>query len=200
MFMDGTSLVVLFIVAMFFFNSPNVFQKRPPKKNLSEYSQLKVDQSDWHYRHISEERMKKIIKKYNSTLSESDTNRIIMAVNRYGKEKNQDPRLILAFMARESRFNPQAVSPTGAIGLGQVMPMNFKDLGITNAYDIDQGTKGLVYYFQQKLNDWKDKKDQLGLAIASYLEGSGAIRRNGAKYSGHTEVYVKDILKIRGSI
>jgi soluble lytic murein transglycosylase-like protein len=103
-------------------------------------------------------------------------------------------------MARESAFNPNAVSPSGAVGLGQIMPFNYKDLGIQDPRDIDQNVKGVVYYLKQKLDDWIGNENQVGLALASYLKGTGDIKRAGGTYSGHTETYVNDILRIRSII
>ncbi len=45
-----------------------------------------------------------------------------------------DPLLFFALMRRESRFDPLAVSPVGAVGLTQIMPKTGKDLGMKNIY------------------------------------------------------------------
>ncbi len=47
---------------------------------------------------------------------------------------NVDPLLFFALMRRESRFDPLAVSPVGAVGLTQIMPKTGKDLGMKNIY------------------------------------------------------------------
>jgi soluble lytic murein transglycosylase-like protein len=227
--MDGTVVVTVVICILFFMNvqimkplppkptatntttatattpvSNNVQAVKPPlagntSANVS-VNEGFVDKSPAPYQEISPERMDAIIRKYNKNLPQADVDRIINATEKYCKEKDIDPRFILAVMARESAFNPNAVSPSGAIGLGQIMPFNYKDLGIQNARDIDQNAKGVVYYLKLKLNDWKDNENQVSLALASYLKGTGDIKRAGGKYDTHTESYVNDILRIRSLI
>jgi hypothetical protein len=45
-----------------------------------------------------------------------------------------DPLLFVALMKKESNFDPQAVSPTGAAGLTQLMPKTALDLGMKNIW------------------------------------------------------------------
>ena len=47
---------------------------------------------------------------------------------RQGRELGLDPRLLMSIARRESAFNPEAVSPVGALGLMQVMPATAKHL------------------------------------------------------------------------
>lgn len=198
--MDGTGVVAAIIVLLFLFNfQPFKGQSGSPQKT-DQYAYYQADNSAWNYRSVSEEGMRAVIKKYNPNIYPGEAGQIIIATNRYAKENDLDPRLLLALMARESRFDSRAISSSGAKGLGQIMPANFASLGITDPSDIDQGVRGLSRYLRQKLDEWQGQSDQLGLALASYLEGSGAIKRNGNTYSGHTAVYVSDILKIRSTI
>lgn len=50
--------------------------------------------------------------------------------NRYAVE----PLLFLALMKQESRFDPQAVSPVGAVGITQIMPRTAMLLGMDNIF------------------------------------------------------------------
>lgn len=223
--MDGTVVVTIVICILFFMNV-QIMKPLPPKPVATPTTSTApaatptaatttpavaatttagvqegyIDKSPAPYQYISPERMEAIIRKYNKNLPQADVERIKNATERYCKEKDIDPRFILAVMARESGFNPNAVSPSGAIGLGQIMPFNYKDLGIQDPRDIEQNVKGVVYYLKLKLTDWKDNDNQVCLALASYLKGTGDIKRAGGKYDGHTETYVNDILRIRSII
>ena len=69
------------------------------------------------------------------------------------------PDLILALMEVESRFDPWAVSPAGAVGLMQVMPFWPRELGVQNqlvrvAPNIRMGCEILRYYLRVEHHDW----------------------------------------------
>lgn len=198
--MDGTGVVATIILLLFIFNFKPAQNTQTNNTPTEQYAYYQADKSEAKYQQVGEDRMQKIIRKYNSSIPQSEVDRIKIATNIYSKEQNIDPRLVLAVMARESRFDSRAVSASGAKGLGQIMPANFANLGITDAENIDQNIRGLTKYLRQKLDEWQGQADQIGLALASYLEGSGSIKRNNNSYSGHTATYVSDILKIRSMI
>ncbi|QBQ72355.1 lytic transglycosylase [Serratia phage vB_SmaM_Hera] len=52
----------------------------------------------------------------------------------------------------ESGYNPNAVSEAGAVGLGQIMPSNFKSLGISNPYDPRQSINGMAQLMREYMN------------------------------------------------
>jgi soluble lytic murein transglycosylase-like protein len=92
----------------------------------------------------------------------------------YAKKKQLNPLLVLALMRQESRFQSQVISPSGAIGLMQLMPktadwiarkLNLNNYDLTNPEDnIRLGS----WYLQENL-DRHD--DNTLLAVASYNAG-----------------------------
>jgi soluble lytic murein transglycosylase-like protein len=94
------------------------------------------------------------------------------AADKYGLPR----RLVRSVMARESDFQPQAVSPKGAIGLMQLMPATAEALGADPrdpAQNVDAGTR--------YLRDLLEKYDGgLWHALAAYNAGPGAVD----KYQG----------------
>ena len=69
------------------------------------------------------------------------------------------PDLVMALIDVESRFDPWAVSPAGAVGLMQVMPFWPRELGVQNqlvraAPNIRMGCEILRYYLRVEHHDW----------------------------------------------
>lgn len=69
------------------------------------------------------------------------------------------PDLVLALIEVESRFDPWAVSPVGAVGLMQVMPFWPRELGVQNqlvrvAPNIRMGCEILRYYLRAEHHNW----------------------------------------------
>jgi len=69
------------------------------------------------------------------------------------------PDLVLALIEVESRFDPWAVSPVGAVGLMQVMPFWPRQLGVQNqlvrvAPNIRMGCEILRYYLRAENHNW----------------------------------------------
>jgi soluble lytic murein transglycosylase-like protein len=69
------------------------------------------------------------------------------------------PDLVLALIDVESRFDPWAVSPAGAVGLMQVMPFWPRELGLQNQLvraepNIRMGCEILRYYLRAEHHDW----------------------------------------------
>lgn len=76
--------------------------------------------------------------------------------------------LIKKVIAAESSVNPNAVSKAGAQGLMQVMPANFKALGITNGFDPRQNIMGGTQLLAEAL---KMSKGDVETALRIYQGG-----------------------------
>ena len=72
------------------------------------------------------------------------------------KQYNVDPALIRGVIATESAGNPKAKSGVGATGLMQIMPSNYKALGITDATDPQQNIFGGAKLLSQLLDTSPD--------------------------------------------
>jgi soluble lytic murein transglycosylase len=82
--------------------------------------------------------------------------------------------LLKAIIKAESNFDPYAISKKGAMGLMQIMPINFKDLDIRDPFDPEQNIKGGARYFSQLL---KRFGGNLQLALAAYNAGPEAVEQ-----------------------
>lgn len=106
------------------------------------------------------------------------------------KENGIPEDLFLRLVNQESRFNPNAKSSVGAIGLAQLMPATARELGV-NPYDPVDNLNGGARY----LADRYKETGRWDHALAGYNAGPGAVK----KYGGvppykETREYVKKIL------
>ena len=72
----------------------------------------------------------RVLSRWNPQLSEAERVRIARAVTRYSAKYDLDPELVTAVIVVESEVRPGARSPSGAIGLMQVMPQMLAPLGL----------------------------------------------------------------------
>ena len=100
--------------------------------------------------------------------------------------------LLKAIIKAESDFDPRAVSKKGAKGLMQIMPENFKPLGIKDPFDPSQNIHAGARYFKQMY----DRFGKLALSLAAYNAGPKAVEqyKTVPPYE-ETEEYVKRVLK-----
>lgn len=60
------------------------------------------------------------------------------------KKAGLDPVMMQKFVAMESGGNANAISPTGAIGIGQMTGRTASNLGIKDRFDVDQNIEGIM--------------------------------------------------------
>lgn len=96
-----------------------------------------------------------------------------------------DPNIIASQCLYESRGNPNAVSPTGAIGLMQLLPSTARGLGVQNPFDPQQNVDGGCKYMAQQLKKFGNYPHALGAYnagagyIISYRDGKPIKTNNG---------------------
>ncbi|CAJ0785058.1 Membrane-bound lytic murein transglycosylase C [Ralstonia psammae] len=114
-----------------------------------------------------------------------------------------DPALVKAVIAAESGFNPQAVSPKGAIGLMQVIPDTGARYGVTGdarrtaaqkLADPKTNITTGVRYLSDLLRMFSGN---LELVLAAYNAGEGAVQKHGNDIPPYAETqnYVKTVLQ-----
>jgi hypothetical protein len=100
-------------------------------------------------------------------------------------QRELDPLLVLAVIYAESRGDPWAISPCGAVGLMQVMPFHFQWNEWAYDYHTNIGRGTAILAENQKLFG------QLEYTLAAYNGGPGAVYYG---YPHETEIYIQRVL------
>ncbi|KVV41077.1 peptidoglycan N-acetylmuramoylhydrolase [Burkholderia ubonensis] len=114
-------------------------------------------------------------------------------IDAVARQFDLDARLLHAMIETESRYNADARSPKGAVGLMQVMPATGRRFGFTNLADPDTNVRAGATYLKWLL---KTFDDDLELAVAGYNAGEGAVMKAGRKIPPYQETqhYVRTVL------
>jgi soluble lytic murein transglycosylase-like protein len=87
------------------------------------------------------------------------------------------PVFVKSIVAAESNFDANAVSPTGAVGLMQLMPSTAQQFGAADpripAQNVDAGT----HYLKFLIEKYRRYRDGLRRVIAAYNAGPAAVDR-----------------------
>ena len=103
-----------------------------------------------------------------------------------------DPVLVKIVIQKESEFNPNAVSRSGAMGLMQLMPQTAEILGVKDPYDPWENIEGGVKFLRDLLDSFAGDVE---LALAAYHAGPGAVwRAEGVPPIPETVEYVDYIM------
>ena len=113
--------------------------------------------------------------------------------DRYGTRYRVPPSLVKAVIGAESDYNPEAVSPKGALGLMQLMPAVADELGVEDPFspeqNVEAGTSLLSKLLREYNGDYK-------LALSAYNAGKGAVEEhNGVPDYPETQAYVKKVIE-----
>lgn len=86
-----------------------------------------------------------------------------------------DPGLVRIVIEKESQFNPDALSRSGAMGLMQLMPETAEKLGVEDAYDPEQNIRGGVKFLGDMLEMFNNN---IELALAAYHAGPATVKKH----------------------
>ena len=118
------------------------------------------------------------IREFNEDISSEGSEELARLIEGTANMYGVDPYLVAALVSQESAFHESAVSPVGALGLGQLMPETAADLGV-DPHDSEENMDGCVRYLAQNLDTWAHTEDPVALALASYNAGPGAVEQYG---------------------
>ena len=102
-----------------------------------------------------------------------------------------DPNLVMAVIQAESGGNPNALSPKGAAGLMQLMPVTAAALGVENRFDPEENIASGIRYLSELLNRFKSAE----VALWAYNAGPTAVRQG--RMPLETQEYVPKVLRLR---
>jgi hypothetical protein len=119
--------------------------------------------------------IKRAIASLNPRLPARDVDTIGDSIVSYSARYNVDPTLVVAVIAAESRFNPNARSYKGAMGLGQLMPATAAAHNV-DAWDPIENLHLAIRIIRKNLDKYNGDWNK---ALAAYNAGTGAVDRHG---------------------
>lgn len=116
---------------------------------------------------------------------------ISAAAQRYGLPE----ALLHAVIEVESNYNPDAVSPKGAVGLMQLMPFTARELGVADVRNPQHNIMGGARYLSELLGMFGN---DLAVALAAYNAGPQSVIRSGNAIPPFAETrrYVPRVLEL----
>jgi soluble lytic murein transglycosylase-like protein len=113
-------------------------------------------------------------------------------VNAAAKKNGLPANFVHSVVAAESGYQPNAVSPKGAIGLMQLMPATAQAYG-ANANDPTQNVEAGAAYLRDLLIKYDGDPRR---ALAAYNAGPGAVDKyNGVPPYAETQTYIERVLR-----
>ncbi len=120
----------------------------------------------------------------------------------YAQQAGIDPQVFVNQIQAESGFNPNAVSPAGAIGIAQFMPQTAAGLGL-NPKDPIASLRAAASYDARNLKTYNGDYAKM---LAAYNAGGGsvnnAVSQYGSNWLAHmpaeTQKYVNNIMSRKG--
>jgi len=121
---------------------------------------------------------------------------IVDIVNKAVEGTGINPNLILEQLRKESGFNPDSTSPSGAVGISQFMPATARSLGLRVDDKVDERRDTLksINAHVEFMKYLLDKYGSVERALSAYNSGNPDAYLNPKWGHGETTNYVKSIL------
>jgi soluble lytic murein transglycosylase-like protein len=110
-----------------------------------------------------------------------------------------DPKLVHAVIRAESGYNPNALSPKGAVGMMQLIPATAQRYGVRNSNDPTENIHGGSRYLSDLVKMFNGNVE---LALAGYNAGENAVIRAGNRIPPYPETmaYVPKVMGFYRSV
>lgn len=161
---------------------------------------IKIIDGERFYTNLCEENIKKVSKTKSVNVSKVSKSQSSSWPSRQELEKiveeksrlyGVDSKLIKEMISEESAWNPNAISPKGAMGIMQLMPQTAILMGVKDPFDPVQNIDGGIRYMKYLLEKFNGN---FKLALAAYNAGPNLVESLGRipKIS-ETQNYVRKI-------
>ena len=115
-------------------------------------------------------------------------------VRQTAKHFQVDPQLVHAIISVESKYDPNAISSKGAMGLMQLVPATARRFGVENPFDPKQNIEGGVNYLKYLLDQYGGN---VALSLAAYNAGEHSVERyGGIPAFQETRQYVRKVTNL----
>ncbi len=111
-------------------------------------------------------------------------------VDRTSQRVGLDRRLAHALVRAESNYEPFAISPKGAMGLTQIMPVIVREYRLDDPFDPESNLEAGFRHLRRLMGRYEVRR-----ALAAYNAGEGAVARyGGVPPYRETQMYVRRVL------
>jgi len=180
-------LITAFIIYVFLINTVSFLTTFNPKSLINPFNIKNRSISTYLL-------VKNIVFVSGVAFRKTDVKEVNKIVDELSKKYEVDPKLVKAMIKVESDYRKFAISRAGAMGLMQIMPKTFAQIGTGDPFIIENNLEAGIKYISIQLKSFNNTE----IALAAYNAGPHRVRQNDNKIPniGETRIYVKKIMEI----